>query len=174
MPAAFNEKSLEGQYEDEVGLLKTPHSGEYYRPPRLELKNRSSIRLWFLHGGVIVLYTVFFFIAVWTIRDQGACRRADIISCKSQTRSVVDALCICSINMKIASATSAIEYGTRVFDPIDDLDFYFGKPTPELDAKWDGLLKSTKSTMPHTRCLVLCLSNLLHSRSMAPAACKRC
>lgn len=148
MPAPFNEKSPEGQYEDEVGLLKAQDSGEYYRPPRLELKNRSSIRLWLLHGGVIALYTVFFFIAVWTIRDQGACRRADVITCKSQTWSVFDALLISIINVKTASATSAIEYGTRVFDPIDDLDFYFGKPTPELDAKWDGLLKSQKSPIP--------------------------
>lgn len=92
MPGTLNEKSLEGQYEDEVGLLKAQDSEGYYRPPRLELKNRGSIQLWLLHGGVIVLYTIFFFIAVWTIRDKGACRRADIITCKSQTWLIFDAL----------------------------------------------------------------------------------
>jgi hypothetical protein len=34
-----------------------------------------------------------------------------------------------------------------VFDEIDDLDLYFGKPTPELDGRWEELLKSKLTTI---------------------------
>ncbi|KAK3312430.1 hypothetical protein B0H66DRAFT_538719 [Apodospora peruviana] len=78
-----------------------------------------------IHSVLILVYTSVFLSLVWNLSSQ--CRRADGV---------------------VSSARSVLEYGTRQFDDIDDLHRYFGKPTPQLDAAWNKLLKYQWLSVP--------------------------
>ncbi|KAH7323277.1 hypothetical protein B0I35DRAFT_510442 [Stachybotrys elegans] len=114
------EKGLQDRDDDESStdttlLQKDMAASQYSRKSR-----RSWAKPLLFHGALLSMYSLGFFYAVWSLQNDLGCRKAEIID---------------------SSATSALEYGTRVFDEIDDLDLYFGKPTPELDSRWEDLLK---------------------------------
>ncbi|KAI3331419.1 hypothetical protein HD806DRAFT_477306 [Xylariaceae sp. AK1471] len=118
-----SEKAMGEEYEDEtysagVSLLHRTDVEKY--PAVKDEKTRSWIRPLLFHASIILIYTLLFLLALWRLKIDSKRRLPDVID---------------------SSATSAIEYGTRVFDEIDDLDLYFGKPSSELDAKWKELLK---------------------------------
>ncbi|KAI1172137.1 hypothetical protein F4777DRAFT_590766 [Nemania sp. FL0916] len=99
-------------------------SSEKHRPSRKSWTTRPWVLPVLVHVSIFLTYTILFLWAYWGFPFGSRYRSADIIASNI-----------------IASATSAIEYGTRVFDEIDDLDEYFGKPTPELESRWTELLK---------------------------------
>ncbi|KAI0107897.1 hypothetical protein GGR51DRAFT_548347 [Nemania sp. FL0031] len=117
------EKASSEEFQDErssaeIGLLRKTNMDSYTTTK--DWKKRPWILPLLFHTAILATYTLLFLFTFWSLKFDSKCRLPDIID---------------------SSATSAIEYGTRVFDEIDDLDNYFGKPTPELDARWKELLK---------------------------------
>lgn len=89
MPFSFDKK-VEEEYEDDnsstgAGLLEENGSEEYHPVPMMERKKQRSCVPYIIHGGVLLTYTILFFVAIWTMKEQKACRHADLITCKSLT-----------------------------------------------------------------------------------------
>ncbi|KAI8633285.1 hypothetical protein F5Y19DRAFT_471556 [Xylariaceae sp. FL1651] len=119
----LSEKAHDDNFQDErpsaeIGLLHRAVVKLYpIKAPKI--KNTWLVPILF-HIALISTYTLLFLIAFQVMTARKECRRPEVID---------------------SSATSAIHYGTRVFDEIDNLNIYFGRPSPELDARWKELLQ---------------------------------
>ncbi|KAI1160691.1 hypothetical protein F5B18DRAFT_631371 [Nemania serpens] len=116
---ALGEEVQDERLSAEIGLLRKADA-EYDYSAKKALKRRFWIVPLLVHTAILATYTIFFLAVLWSLKSDSKCRLPNSID---------------------SSATSALEYGTRVFDEIDDLDNYFGRPTPQLEARWKELLK---------------------------------